>query len=64
MHSFFNQVYNEGLGASIYLPIENLINKLNNKHLAKVLIIIWKAIYLLLLLLTASILFYISYPFK
>lgn len=41
--SYLNQIFYEGLGKSIYLPIEKKIKKISKK-----LVFLWKFIYLLI----------------
>ena len=41
--NYLNQIFYEGLGKSIYLPIENKLKKTSKK-----LVILWKFIYLLI----------------
>ena len=48
---YLNQIFYEGLGKSIYLPIEKKIKKISKK-----LVVLWKAIYLLLAIAIAVIL--------
>lgn len=45
MKEYINQVFYEGLGYSLYVPVEKLINKINNKKLSKILISTYKILY-------------------
>ena len=51
MMNYLNQIFYEGLGKSVYLPIENKIKKISKK-----LVFLWKFIYLLIALAIAVIL--------
>ena len=45
MKEYINQIFYEGLGYSLYVPVEKLINKINNKKLSKILISTYKILY-------------------
>ena len=64
MRNIINQIYYEGIGKSIYEPIENIINSIKNNYVRDFLLYIIRFLYLLLIILIAIFLFYISYPFK
>ena len=36
MKKYIDQIFYEGLGYSLYVPIEKLISKINNKKLSKI----------------------------
>lgn len=57
---YINQIFYEGLGKSIYVPLENKIKKINNKKIINKLIIITKVMYMIIALLLAIILFKIK----
>ena len=42
MKEYIDQIFYEGLGYSLYVPVEKLINKINNKKLSKILINTYK----------------------
>lgn len=48
MKQYINQIFYEGLGKSIYCPIENKIKKLNNKNVIKDLTLLCKVIYFII----------------
>ena len=58
MKKFLDQIFYEGLGKTIYLPIERLINKINKESLKNRLITFTKIIYFLIALAIAICLFY------
>ena len=60
---YTNQIYEEGLGASVFVPVDNAI-KNNTKKTRKVLSIGWKIIYTLLAVLVAALLFWLTFPLK
>ena len=45
MKEYIDQIFYEGLGYSLYVPVEKLINKINNKKLSKILINTYKILY-------------------
>ena len=45
MKEYIDQIFYEGLGYSLYVPVEKLINKINNKKLRKILINTYKILY-------------------
>ena len=57
MKKYLDQIFYEGLGKTIYLPIEKLINKLAKKELKKKLILCTKFLYLIIALFIAIMLF-------
>ena len=60
MKKYMDQIFYEGLGRSIYYPIEKKIKRLKNKKLKNKLVIFTKVIYFIFALLLALILFYIK----
>ncbi|MBE6154295.1 MAG: hypothetical protein E7163_01795 [Firmicutes bacterium] len=58
MKKYLDQIFYEGLGKTIYLPIEKLINKINNSLFKKRLIIFTKIIYFVVALTIAICLFF------
>jgi len=58
MKKYLDQIFYEGLGKTIYLPIEKLINKINNKSFKNILIIFLKIMYFVIALVIAICLFY------
>ena len=58
MKKYIDQIFYEGLGKSVYLPIESEINKINNVKLRKIVTIIVKSLYFLVAISIAIMLFY------
>ena len=58
MKKYIDQIFYEGLGKTIYLPIEKLIKKINKETLKNRLIILTKIIYFVIALIIAIFLFY------
>lgn len=59
MKEYLNQIYYEGLGKSLYYPLENKFKKIKNDKIKKNLIIIVKIIYFIFSILLSIILLYI-----
>ena len=62
MKKYVEQIYNEGLGLTIYKPIANLIEKIKCSGLKRVLICLYKIIYLIFAIAISIILFLVTYP--
>ena len=58
MKKYIDQIFYEGLGKSIYYPVEKLINKINNKKLRNMFTIIVKCLYFIVAIFIAVMLFY------
>ena len=58
---YTNQIYEEGLGASVFVPVNKAINS-NKKR--KILSIGWKILYTSIALLIAALLFWLTFPLK
>jgi len=58
MKKYIDQIFYEGLGKSIYVPIEKLIDKITNKRVRKLFTIIVKCLYFVLAIFIAFMLFY------
>ena len=59
MKKYIDQIFYEGLGKTIYYPIEEkIIKKINNKKKQRVFTIFVKSIYFIIALLIAIMLFY------
>lgn len=58
MKKYIEQIFYEGLGRSIYLPIEKRINKINDVRLRNIFTIIVKCLYFIIALSIAIMLFY------
>lgn len=58
MKKYIDQIFYEGLGKSIYCPVEKLINKINNKKLRNIFTIIVKCLYFIVAICIAIMLFY------
>ena len=64
MHNIIHQIYYEGIGSSLYAPIEKIIKSIKNEFIVEMLLFIVRFLYLLLIIAIGIFLFYISYPFK
>ncbi|MBE6156428.1 MAG: hypothetical protein E7161_01645 [Firmicutes bacterium] len=62
MKEYVEQIYNEGLGLTIYKPIEHKIEKIKNSGIKKVLICLCKIFYLIFAIAISIILFLATYP--
>lgn len=60
MKEYVDQIFYEGLGYSLYVPIENKIKKINNKKLNKILINTYKVIYFVFSIILALIILYVK----
>ena len=60
MKEYIDQIFYEGLGKSIYCPVENIINNFSNKNIVKYLTIICKVIYFIISILIAGMLLYVK----
>lgn len=60
MKEYINQVFYEGLGYSLYVPVEKLINKINNKKLSKILISTYKILYFVFSIAIVLIILYVK----
>ena len=60
MKEYMDQIFYEGLGYSLYVPVEKLINKINNKKLSKILINTYKFLYFVFSLIIALIILYVK----
>ena len=60
MKAYIDQIFYEGLGYSLYVPVEKLINKINNKKLSKILINTYKFLYFVFSLIIALIILYVK----
>lgn len=58
MKKYIDQIFYEGLGRSIYYPIENSINKINNIKIRNIFTIIVKSLYFVVAIVIAIMLFY------
>ncbi len=64
MKEYIKQVYEEGLGKTVYIPIKQKIDK-NTKGSSNVILTkLIKIIYGIIALIIAFILFYVAYPFN
>ena len=57
MKKYIDQIFYEGLGKSIYCPVEKFINKSENKIIKKVFTIIVKCLYFIVAISIAFMLF-------
>ena len=55
---YLDQLYDEGLGASVYTPVNDIIKKNTEKMLK----IVWKIVYTIILLLAAALIFWLTFP--
>ena len=60
MKEYIDQIFYEGLGYTLYVPVEKLINKINNKKLSKILINTYKFLYFVFSLIIALIILYVK----
>lgn len=60
MKEYIDQIFYEGLGYSLYAPVEKLINKINNKKLSKILIKTYKILYFVFSIAIALIILYVK----
>lgn len=60
MKEYIDQIFYEGLGYSLYVPIENIIKKINNKKLNKILINTYKVIYFVFSIVLTLIILYVK----
>lgn len=60
MKEYIDQIFYEGLGKSIYCPVENIINNFSNKNIIKFLTIICKVIYFIISIFIAVVLLYVK----
>lgn len=60
MKEYIDQIFYEGLGYSLYVPIENRIKKINNKKLNKILINAYKVIYFVFSIVLTLIILYVK----
>ncbi len=60
MKEYMDQIFYEGLGYSLYVPVEKLINKINNKKLSKILISTYKILYFVFSIAIALIILYVK----
>lgn len=58
MKTYIDQIFYEGLGKSVYCPIENKINKIKNDSVKKALITIVKTIYFIIAISIACMIVY------
>lgn len=58
MKKYIDQIFYEGLGKSLYYPVEKIINKITNDKLKKVFTIIVKCLYFIVAISIAFMLFY------
>ena len=59
---YLDQLYDEGLGASVYTPVNDIIKKKTKKNTEKMLKIVWKIVYTIILLLAAALIFWLTFP--
>lgn len=60
MREYIDQIFYEGLGKSIYYPIEKSIKKIKNKSIEKYLTLLCKVIYFILSIVLAIVLLYVK----
>lgn len=60
MKEYIDQIFYEGLGYSLYVPIEKLINKINNKKLSKIIVNMYKILYFVFSIAIALIILYVK----
>ena len=62
MKEYMEQIYDEGLGLTIYKPVEKTINKIKNKGIKKALNLCYQIFYFVLAICIAVGLFFATYP--
>lgn len=60
MKEYIDQIFYEGLGYSLYVPVEKLINKINNKKLSKIIVNMYKILYFVFSIAIALIILYVK----
>lgn len=60
MKEYIDQIFYEGLGYSLYVPIENKIKKINNKKLNKIIINTYKVVYIVFSIILTLIILYVK----
>ena len=58
MKKYIDQIFYEGLGKTIYYPVEKYINKINNKKIRNLFTIVVKCLYFIVAILISFMLFY------
>lgn len=64
MKEYIRQIYEEGLGRSVYIPIKKNIDKKTKGDKNKFLTKLIKIIYGIIAFIIAFLLFYVAYPFN
>lgn len=62
MKEYVKQIYNEGLGLTIYKPVEKRILKLKDSGIKRFLMYLYKGIYLVFAVIISIVLFLVTYP--
>lgn len=62
MKDYINQIYDEGLGLTLYKPVEGKIKKVKNNRFKNALYTTYRILYFLFALIIAVILFIVTYP--
>ena len=60
MKEYIDQIFYEGLGKSIYCPLESVIKKIDNKNIKKYLTLLCKVVYFIISIFIAIVLLYIK----
>ena len=58
MKKYIDQIYNEGLGTTLYIPIEKKLNNINKESLRKIFIKIYRVLYFIFAIVLAIIILY------
>ena len=61
---YTKQIYEEGLGASVFVPVDEAIKSKTKKKTRKFLSLSWKIFYTILAILVAALLFWYNFPLK
>lgn len=64
MKDYIRQIYEEGLGRSVYVPLKKIIDKKTKGSTNKFFTKLIKVIYGIIALVIAFVLFYVAYPFN
>lgn len=64
MKNYWKQIYEEGLGKTIYVPLKKSIDNSIKGKMNKILTIFTKLFYAIIAFAIAFLLFYVAYPFN
>ena len=58
MKDYIDQIFYEGLGRTVYYPLEKVIDKIKNKNIRNLIKFIVKLLYFIVAIIIAGVLFY------